>query len=172
MHRPSALQRWLAGWADLARHRDVSGYRERSRLARLRLDLLCIVAACRRGSTWRAVLWSLALGLAAQILCWRHDLRGPVREILQCLPVLLVAPWVAAGRRRFLEARASETAFTEPAADRRESAAVGDLGHATWNDGRTRARHVTGRAAAGSISSSPSSASARSRRWRSRASRN
>jgi hypothetical protein len=97
---PLVFRRWASGWAALVRHHDVPGYRELGRLARLALELAVLRDALRAPGTWGAALTCSAVGLAAQILVWRLDLAGWRRDALLCLPLLLAAPWIAAGRRR------------------------------------------------------------------------
>lgn len=175
MHCPAPLRRWIAGWADLARHREVAGYRDRALVARLGLDLRCLGAAAGRPGTWRVVLWMLAIALAAQLVAWHGDLAGWRRDLLQCLPVLYAAPLAAAGRRRWLAARtaaAPETGVTDRRAERRHSPGSGGWRSAVWHLGRTMRWWRAGRASAGPTSSSSSPASGRWRPWRSRASRN
>jgi len=96
------VRHWGSGWGALAHHDDVPGYRAKGALARLALEFTMIGRALRTRGMWGAVLVCIALGLGAQILCWQLDLRTWRRDGLLCLPVLLVAPWAAAGRRRHL----------------------------------------------------------------------
>ena len=102
MQYPQCLCRWCSGWAELAHHSEVAGYCDSGPLVRLRLNVACVAAAAVSPGFWRACLWCLVLGLAAQIVIWTLDLRTWQRDALQCLPVLLAAPWVAGARRRWL----------------------------------------------------------------------
>lgn len=97
------LTSWAGGWVELTRHDALPAYRARTRLARLRLDFSVLAAALRAPGTWYAALLFTAAALAVQIVAWELDLIGWRRDGMLCLPVLLVAPWVAAGRRRLLE---------------------------------------------------------------------
>lgn len=102
MNLPAAIIRWLAGWIELARHDAVPGYAGHSRLARLRLDLAALGAALLAPGTWFALLLAVAVQLGASLVVWQFDFAGWQRDALLCLPAVLVAPWVAAGRRRHL----------------------------------------------------------------------
>ncbi len=95
--------RWLSGWRDLARHDEPYADCDLGVLQRLRLELIVVCGAWRGGGFWRAAWISAALLLVAQILIWKYDLHGRLRDILQCLPVLIVSPWVASARRRRLQ---------------------------------------------------------------------
>ncbi len=99
MQLPAAVARWLSGWAELARRDAVPGYAVRGRLARLGLDIAALGAALTCGGTGFAALVALATGLGGLVLAWELDLAGWQRDALLCLPVVLVAPWVAAGAR-------------------------------------------------------------------------
>lgn len=94
--------RWLCGWAVLARHEEVYAGRHPGVLRRLHLELMVALGAWRGRGFWRAVAIGLVLLLLVQIFIWRCDLHGRWRDVLQCLPVLLVTPWVAAARARRL----------------------------------------------------------------------
>ena len=93
---------WTRGWPELARHHDVPGYRELGHVARLVLELAVLRSALVARDTWGAALACIAVGLAARIVAWDLDLSGWRRDALLCLPILLAAPWVAAGRRRHI----------------------------------------------------------------------
>jgi hypothetical protein len=133
---------WSEGWATLLWREDLAGYRGRAWHERFRLDIAIIARALRGGGFWRAALLGVAVGLAAQILAWEYDLRGPRRDALQSLPVLLVAPWVARGRRRILgemlgespggSAAGTETGVTDCRAPPLHSAAVGATERWRW----------------------------------------
>jgi len=102
MRLPVSLERWLSGWVELTRHDAVPGYAGRGRRARLALDLAALAVALGSGGTWFAGLLALAAGLAALLLAWDLDLTGWQRDAVLCLPAVLVAPWVAGGRRRHI----------------------------------------------------------------------
>jgi len=103
MRLPAAIIRWLAGWIELTRHDAVPGYASQGFPSRLALDLRALGAALCTPGTWFALLLALASLLGSVIITWRFDLSGWSRDALSCLPAVLVAPWVAAGRRRHLE---------------------------------------------------------------------
>lgn len=94
--------RWLRGWAALASHEEVYAGRHPGVLRRLRLELTVVLGAWRESGFWRAGAIGLVLLLLVQIFIWRRDLHGRGADVLQCLPVLLLAPWVAAARARRL----------------------------------------------------------------------
>lgn len=177
MRLPSAVHRWQSGWADLARHRDVPGCADAGRWRRLVIDLRFVASAPARAGSWRAALWCVALALAALAVTWTLGLDGWQRDALQCLPVLLAAPWVAAARRRFHQACApapaaaqAESGITDPATGPFHSSAIVAAERGAWNRVQTMRRRA-GRAWAGWTSSWPWPASARWRPWRCRASR-
>lgn len=103
-----AWRAWRAGWAQLARRDSPPAYAAAGRVARLAMDLAVVRRALGDGGTWFALLACIAAGLAAQVLCWALDLHGWQRDAVLVLPAVLVAPWVAAGRRRHLAAVAGE----------------------------------------------------------------
>lgn len=98
-------RRWAGGWRDLIRHDGVQAYRALGLCQRLRADLSVMADALGSPRFWVGALWLAAGVLGAEILIFEHDLTGWRRDALQCLPVLLAAPRVAAGRRRLLERR-------------------------------------------------------------------
>lgn len=102
------VRHWASGWAALARHDAAPGHRPQGWPRRLALECAVIWRALRARGTWGAVLAGAAFGLAMQVIVWQLDLRTWRRDGLLCLPVLLVAPWVAAGRRRHLAHLLSE----------------------------------------------------------------
>lgn len=153
MQLPAAVARWLSGWAELARRDAVPGYAVRGRLARLGLDIAALGAALTCGGTGFAALVALATGLGGLVLAWELDLAGWQRDALLCLPVVLVAPWVAAGRRRRLEALLAAGALLPATAVTDGARAPGDspaLGQAEpgWPWQRMRRRATQDRASA------------------------
>ena len=87
----------------------------RDRWQRLRLDFAVTADGLRTRAFWRGAFIVLAAASAAQIIVWDRDLRGWERDGLQCLPFLLAAPWIAAGRRRLIARRPPlPQAATEP----------------------------------------------------------
>lgn len=129
------------------------GYAVRGRLARLGLDIAALGAALTCGGTGFAALVALATGLAGLVLAWELDLAGWQRDALLCLPVVLVAPWVAAGRRRRLEALLAAGALLPATAVTDGARAPGDspaLGQAEpgWPWQRMRRRATQDRASA------------------------
>jgi hypothetical protein len=169
---------WAHGWRDLAHHDDVGDYRELCWRQRLAGELAVVRDAAHSASAWGTLLVGIALALAAQILAWELDLRGWQRDGLLCLPVLLVAPWVGAGRRRRLERHLAHRAAKplNRVTDRLRLPIQSDAGN-TRGRGRWLTTPITGRgsvndrASAGSTSCWRSRASALWRRWRCRGNR-
>jgi hypothetical protein len=177
MGMASRWRRWRRGWGALARHAAPRGYAQLGVIARLGLDLRVLAAAPRTAGFWRAAWLALAAGLIAQILCWRHDLHGIARDAVQVLPVALLAPWVAAARRRALARRlrgrngVPAKAVTDAAAPPLHSAQRIPVERRPWSRRRTVRAARANPVAAGSTSRSPSAASRWWRRLRFRASR-
>jgi hypothetical protein len=96
------MARWRAGWRDLVGHRDVRGYRDLPAWRRSRLDQRAAWRAARTRGFWRALFLLAALATLARIAAWEFDLEGWRREALAVAPALVVAPWMARGRRRHL----------------------------------------------------------------------
>lgn len=152
----------------------------RDRWHRLRLDFAVTADGLRTRAFWRGAFIVLAALSTAQIIVWDRDLRGWQRDGLQCLPLLLVVPWIAAGRRR-LTARRLDALPGQAANDvtvprsRPLHSDPGALGGAAerrrWFMTRTARWHrQAGPVSAGWISCSLSRVSACWQRWRCRGS--
>jgi len=162
MRLPVALERWLSGWVELTRHDAVPGYAGRSRRARLALDLAALAAALGSGGTWFAGLLALASGLAALLLAWDLDLTGWQRDAVLCLPAVLLAPWVAGGRRRHIGELLARHG-TAPATTVTDAA--GALRHSPGCSTSTQEGQWQQTAKASAPASTPGSVAARPRRW-------
>ncbi|GMW08238.1 MAG: hypothetical protein QY320_00360 [Gammaproteobacteria bacterium] len=178
MQSRRTLRYWAGGWRALSGRDEIAGYRALPWHERLRHDAATAAAALLDGGFWKAALVFAAATLAAQILVWTLDLRGAARDAVQCLPVLIITPWVAAGRRRRLERR-----LAAPAAAIEEPVTVHDLptlhsAASQTTEQRRWRRFSTTRQARDEASGSGGSmscwwwpASACWRRWRCRASK-
>jgi hypothetical protein len=162
--------RWANGWAGLGSRDELPEYAALGRFGRLRADVRSLLRAIATpGFLFAALVFTAAL-LATQIVAWRFDLTGSRRDGMLVLPALLVAPWVAAARRRHLASLlAPENAITvRPDAADHSGRSWGT--EQQWRPSLTKSTGAAGSVSPGSTSSWRSRASARWRRSRSRAS--
>ena len=83
-------------------HRDIDGYRRLSFLQRKRLDMLAMRHGLATAGFWKAVLIVCALLLALETVLLTFDVQDWRADLARFLPLAIVAPWVAAARRRLI----------------------------------------------------------------------
>ena len=85
---------------DFCCHGDVPGYAQLPWYTRLQLDLRALVQFLFSGEGLRLSAYLAIWLLAAQLLIWTHDLRGPAAAAPGMLAAVWVWPWLASARRR------------------------------------------------------------------------
>jgi hypothetical protein len=93
---------WRNGIVAFLAYDEIEGYRELPFLERKKIDHLIVWRSLRTAGFWRAASWLLMIGLSLRIVSWQLDLTGWRRDLLGCVPLLIAAPWVAAGRKRHI----------------------------------------------------------------------
>ena len=66
------------------------------------LDLRVIVHALRTGGFWKAVLIVVALAIAIETVALELDMRDWRVDFARMALFLIIAPWIAGGRKRHL----------------------------------------------------------------------
>jgi hypothetical protein len=89
---------------DFLHHGDVPGYMLLPWYTRLQLDLRALVQFMFSGEGLRLAAYLAIWMLAAQLLIWTRDLRGPAAAAPGMLAAVWVWPWLASARRRRIAA--------------------------------------------------------------------
>ena len=92
----------LDAYPDFFSHREIEGYSGLPFWRRKALDLRVIVIALSTGGFWKAVLIVTALALAIETVALKLDLRDWRLELARMSLFLIIAPWIAGGRKRHL----------------------------------------------------------------------
>ena len=163
------VSRWVSGWAQFRSREELPYYAACGPILRLRIDARALVRAIlTRGFAFASLVFVAAL-LATQVIAWAFDLAGWRRDGLLVLPAVLVAPWVAAARRRQIEQLVTVLAGAPDQSGPSQDAERGSWRRHSRVD-RSNNAEAKEFASAGSTSSWRSRASVRWQRWRSRAS--
>ena len=92
----------LDAYRDFFSHREIEGYSDLPFWGRKALDFRVIVIAFGTGGFWKAVLIVVALALAIETMALKLDWRDWRLEFARMSPFLVIAPWIAGGRKRHL----------------------------------------------------------------------
>ena len=92
----------LDAYRDFFSHGEIEGYTDLPFWHRKTFDLRVIVIAFGTGGFWKAVLMVVALAMAIETAALQLDLRDWRLEFARMLLFLIIAPWIAGGRKRHL----------------------------------------------------------------------
>ncbi len=92
----------LDAYLDFFSHREIEGYSDLPFWRRKALDFRIIVIALGTGGFWKAVLIVAALALVIETVALKLDLRDWRLEFARMSLFLIIAPWIAGGRKRYL----------------------------------------------------------------------
>ncbi len=92
----------VGAYRDFFSHREIEGYSDLPFWQRKMLDLRVIVTALGTGDFWKAMLIVAALALAIETVALKLDVRDWRLEFARMSLFLLIAPWIAGGRKRHL----------------------------------------------------------------------
>ena len=94
----------LDAYRDFFSHRGIEGYSDLPFWHRKTLDLRVIGIAIGTGGFWKGVLFIAVLALAIETAALRLDVRDWPLDFARMSLFLLIAPWIAGGRKRHLRA--------------------------------------------------------------------